>query len=120
MRFTDGELATTPPHRVEHPVVNYRPEDVQLGKGRVPPRGGARPTVIERASFLALAVQVSWPEDPTTPEGKLVASLQNEKGSTPTRVTALKVCVCVCAYAREAEYCGYAVSVRHQWTVNQK
>lgn len=40
---------------------------------------------------LALAVQVSWPEDPERAEGKLVRELQDEQSVLSTRVKALKV-----------------------------
>lgn len=46
---------------------------------------------IRPSSPIALAIQVSWPEDPESAEGKLVTTLQDEQSLLPARVKALKV-----------------------------
>ncbi|CAN0188560.1 unnamed protein product [Scytosiphon promiscuus] len=107
--LTNEKLKTAPPHRAEHQaarhparsgdggggnatVVSRNPKAARArkkrsGKGAVYGGGtgaGAPPTL------LALAVQVSWPEDSDTAEGKLVSILQDEDGLLPARVKALK------------------------------
>lgn len=105
MRLTDRELATAPPHQVDHEVVSDRTsggggggtEDAQgnatLFRYAGGP-GGSDAMAVAAAggpTLLMLAVQVSSPEDPGTAEGKLVQTLQEEEGPLSTRVKALKV-----------------------------
>ena len=106
VRLTDRELVTAPPHRVDHETVNDRAGGGGgggSGTGYVQGNAtlfrysggraggiGAGPATGPPA-LLALAVQLSWPEDPATPEGRLVQTLQGEKGSLSTRIKALKV-----------------------------
>ncbi|CAM9846328.1 unnamed protein product, partial [Laminaria digitata] len=104
VRLTDRELATAPPHRVDHEVVSDRtsggggggPGDAQgnatLFRYAGGP-GGSDAMAVAAAggpTLLVLAVQVSSPEDPGTAEGKLVQTLQEEEGPLSTRVKALK------------------------------
>lgn len=104
------ELKALPPHRAEHKVArhparsNDGPNDrvnppaaanPRLRKGRTKRgAGGSRAAGIGATgspTILALAVQVSWPVNPESDEGKLVQNLQNEQGLRSTRVEALKV-----------------------------
>lgn len=108
--LTNDELKASPPHRAEHKVARHpaRSGDGAKDSGNTlkatNPRlrktrtkrgpGGGHPSGMGATgspATLALAVQVSWPEDPESAEGKLVRDLQNEQGLLSTRVEALKV-----------------------------
>lgn len=108
--MTNDELKAAPPHRAEHTVArhparsgngandsvntptatNPRLRKAKTKRGADGSRGGGM-GVCGPQTILALAVQVSWPEDPESAEGKLVRNLQNEQGLLSTRVEALKV-----------------------------
>lgn len=94
VHFTDDELAMVPPHRVEHRIsVSHRGS----GSSATPVRGGGgvgrAATVAGSAhhSLLALAMHVSWPEDPETSEGMLVETVLDEQHPAQKRAEALKV-----------------------------
>lgn len=107
--LTNDELKASPPHRAEHKVVEHpaRSSDGAIDRDNTlaatnprqrkagTKRGAGSNRGVVGASgsptILALAVQVSWPEDPESAEGKLVRDLQNEQGLLSTRVEALKV-----------------------------
>lgn len=103
VRLTERELVTMPPHRVDHEAVSDKAAGGGSGTGYVQGSatlfrysGGRDGGIDEGAAaghptLLALALQVSWPEDPATPEGRLVQTLQDEEGSLSTRIKALKV-----------------------------
>eukprot|EP00903_Cladosiphon_okamuranus_P006046 g5963.t1 len=108
--LTNDELKASPPHRAEHHVGRHparsshgtkdsdntptATENPRLRKARKKRgTGGSRPNGMGAGgppTILALAVQVSWPEDPESAEGKLVRDLQNDQGLLSTRVEALK------------------------------
>lgn len=107
--LTNDELKAAPPHRAELNVARHparstggahesditpvspnprvRKTRTKRGTGNHPGGMGTSGT----PTILALAVQVSWPEDSGTVEGKLARNLQNEQGVLSTRVEALKV-----------------------------
>ena len=97
--MTDRELVTAPPHRVDHEIVSGSATggggtgDTQGNATLFRYSGGAGgiKAVAGPPTLLTLAVQVSCPEDPATPEGRLVQTLQDEEESLSTRVKALKV-----------------------------
>lgn len=106
---------TIPPYRIEHALVDYRtstnPNNIKdtsaSAAGVEASRGSVGGVGMERVkghgkSVLALELQVTWPEDLESTEGRLVETVLSERGdaSISSRVQALKVCACVCR-ARE-------------------
>lgn len=108
--FTNDELKAAPPHRTEHKATRHparsgdsgndaavntpRPRKTNLRKRARAKRGGGGGGAMGAAgppTSLALAIQVSWPEDPESAEGKLVRTIQDEQGLPTIRATALKV-----------------------------
>lgn len=115
--MSNDELRAAPPHRAEHkasrhPVRSGDDEAEADGHATATQAATAMHPKLRRArtkrararggggggmnaggppTFLALAVQASWPEDPESAEGKLVRTLQDEQGLLPTRIEALKV-----------------------------
>ncbi|CAM9535261.1 unnamed protein product [Ectocarpus sp. 12 AP-2014] len=109
--LTSGALKVAPPHRVEHKAVKdpvrgagdigertatevvipkLKPARTKRGGHRGGGGGGGGMGAVPPPTILALAIQVSWPKDPESAEGKLVRTLQDENGLLSTRVNALK------------------------------
>lgn len=108
VRFTNEEIMMAPPHRVDHRVVDHK-ESRSIHATTPAPAGRSR-AGLSRAglsrgdrspggdgggggppSFLTIAIQTDWPEDPGATEGKLVESIQDERAKLPERVRALRV-----------------------------
>ncbi|CAM9833331.1 unnamed protein product [Ectocarpus fasciculatus] len=108
--ITSDSLKVAPPHRVEHKaakdpvrgagdsgdrtatvVVTPKLRRARTKRGGNRGRGGGGGMgAVPPPTVLALAIQVSWPKDPESAEGKLVRTLQDEQGLLSTRVNALK------------------------------
>lgn len=135
--LTNDELKAAPPHRAEHKVAerlarsgdgtndgvnnnaaqtaaNSRLKKGQTRRGAGGSRAGGM-GASGSPTILALAVQVSWPEDPESVEGKLVRNLQNEQALLSTRVEALKVGQIIAAVRYGLVRDGDVVSGTRSW-----